>query len=102
MQLKYKPLQVPDKLPDTEVFGKHDTTEADLVARREHAKRIAGEQLNTVADRKRAEILKRLQDQEEEDDKIRRNKEEWVIVMIVKQSNEIDIKILHLKKTKLI
>ena len=97
MQLKYKPLQVPDKLPDTEVFGKHDTTEADLVARREHAKRIAGEQLNTVADRKRAEILKRLQDQEEEDDKIRRNKEEWVIVMIVKQSNEIDIKILYLK-----
>ena len=76
LQLKYKPLQVPDKLPDTEVFGKHDTTEADLVARREHAKRIAGEQLNTVADRKRAEILKRLQDQEEEDDKIRRNKEE--------------------------
>lgn len=67
---------MPDKFPDTEVFGKHDTTQADLIARREHAKRIAGEQIGTVSDRKRTEILKRLQDQEEEDEKIRRNKAE--------------------------
>lgn len=67
---------MPDKLPDTEVFGKNDTTEADVVARREHAKRIASDQLGTVADRKRAEILKRLQEQEDEDEKIRRNKAE--------------------------
>ena len=58
------------------MFGKHDTTEADVIARREHARKIANEQLNTVADKKRTEILKRLQEQEDEDEKIRRNKAE--------------------------
>ncbi|XP_067950997.1 coiled-coil domain-containing protein 81-like [Watersipora subatra] len=73
-QLKYKPLQVPDRLPDTEVFGKNDTTEADIILRKEHAKKIASEQLATVADKKRAEILKRLQEQEDQDEKIRKSK----------------------------
>lgn len=82
LQLKYKPLQVPDKLPDNEVFGKHDTTEADLVARKEHAKKIAVEQIGTVADKKRAEILNRLQEQEEEDEKIRQNRAECVYEVV--------------------
>lgn len=58
------------------MFGKHDTTEADVIMRKEHAKKIAQEQLSTVADKKRAEILNRLQEQEDEDDKVRRNKAE--------------------------
>lgn len=69
-------MQVPDRVPDNEVFGKHDTTLADVIARREHARKIANEQMGTVADRKRAEILKRLQEQQEEEDVIRKNKAE--------------------------
>lgn len=75
-QLKYKAMQVPDKLPDNEVFGKQDTTQADIIARREHAKRIADEQMNTVSDRKRSEVLRRLHEQQEEEEKMRRNKSE--------------------------
>lgn len=69
-------MQVPDRLPDNEVFGKNDTTEADVVARREHARKIAGDQVRTVADRKRAEILKRLQEQQEEEDMMRKDRSE--------------------------
>jgi len=83
-------MQVPERLPDTEVFGKHDTTEADLVARKEHARKIAAEQLNNVADRKRAEILKRLQEQELEEERLRRNKEELVFIWCNLQNSCIE------------
>lgn len=103
-------MQVPDRLPDNEVFGKNDTTEADVIARREHARKIASEQVKTVADRKRAEILKQLQEQQEEEEMLKRNKSEYVpdnstsqtcCNLLVFSSSWLGIKLYHHLKAKI-
>ncbi|XP_060067467.1 coiled-coil domain-containing protein 81-like [Ylistrum balloti] len=76
VQLRFKPLQVPPREPDNEVFGKNDMTNEKMAARRSRAYQLFREQQDLVAQRKREAILKRLSDQKEEEDVLDRTKKE--------------------------
>ncbi|WAR07950.1 CCD81-like protein [Mya arenaria] len=67
--LRFKPLQVPAREPDKEVFGKNDMTNEKMAERRRRAFELFQEQQDLVAQRKREAILKRLAEQKEEEQK---------------------------------
>lgn len=75
-QLRFKPLQVPPREPDNEVFGKNDMTNEKMAARRSRAFDLFRDQQDLVAQKKRETILKRLGDQKEEEDVLARTKRE--------------------------
>ncbi|XP_056013773.1 coiled-coil domain-containing protein 81-like isoform X4 [Ostrea edulis] len=75
-QLKFKPLQVPPREPDGEVFGKNDMNNDKMADRRRRAYELFREQQDLVAQKKREAILKRLMEQREEEDVLERNKQE--------------------------
>ncbi|XP_052811861.1 coiled-coil domain-containing protein 81-like isoform X2 [Mya arenaria] len=77
-QLRFKPLQVPAREPDKEVFGKNDMTNEKMAERRRRAFELFQEQQDLVAQRKREAILKRLAEQKEEEQVLDRTKEEMV------------------------
>lgn len=77
-QLKFKPLQVPPREPDGEVFGKHDMNNEKMADRRQRAYELFREQQDLVAQKKREAILRRLMEQREEEDVLERTKKEWV------------------------
>ncbi|XP_021352588.1 coiled-coil domain-containing protein 81-like isoform X3 [Mizuhopecten yessoensis] len=76
VQLRFKPLQVPPREADNEVFGKNDMTNEKMAARRSRAYDMFRDQQDLVAQRKREAILKRLNDQKEEEDVLERTKRE--------------------------
>ncbi|KAL8620974.1 hypothetical protein ACOMHN_035910 [Nucella lapillus] len=63
-QVRYKPIPLPPREPDHEVFGKNDTTNETLVEGRRRAQLIYQEQKDLVDQRKRGVILKKLMEQE--------------------------------------
>lgn len=75
-QLKFKPLQVPPREPDGEVFGKHDMNNEKMADRRRRAYELFREQQDLVAQKKREAILRRLMEQREEEDVLERTKKE--------------------------
>ena len=75
-QLKFKPLQVPPREPDGEVFGKNDMNNDKMADRRRRAYELFREQQDLVAQRKREAILRRLMEQREEEDVLERTKKE--------------------------
>lgn len=75
-QLKFKPLQVPPREPDGEVFGKHDMNNEKMADRRQRAYELFREQQDLVAQKKREAILRRLMEQREEEDVLERTKKE--------------------------
>ncbi|KAK3098685.1 hypothetical protein FSP39_021970 [Pinctada imbricata] len=75
-RLRFKPLQVPPREPDNEVFGKNDMTNEKMAARRSQAFDLFREQQDLVAQKKREAILKRLTEQKEEEDVLDRTKKE--------------------------
>ncbi|XP_069127220.1 coiled-coil domain-containing protein 81-like isoform X3 [Argopecten irradians] len=76
VQLRFKPLQVPPREPDNEVFGKNDMTNEKMAARRSRAYDLFRDQQDLVAQKKREAILKRLNDQKEEEEVLERTKKE--------------------------
>lgn len=74
--MKFKPLQVPPREPDTEVFGKNDMTNEKMAERRRRAYDLFQDQQDLVAQRKREAILKRLAEQKEEEEVLERTKNE--------------------------
>lgn len=75
-QLRFKPVQVPPRESDNEVFGKNDMDNFKMVDKRRKAYDLFKEQQELVAQRKREEILKRLQEQREEEDILKATKNE--------------------------
>lgn len=75
-QLKFKPLQVPPREPDGEVFGKHDMNNEKMADRRRRAYELFREQQDLVAQKKREAILRRLMEQREEEDVLERTKKD--------------------------
>ncbi|XP_071133663.1 coiled-coil domain-containing protein 81-like isoform X4 [Mytilus edulis] len=75
-QLRFKPVQVPPREPDHEVFGKHDMNNEKMADKRRKAYDLFKEQQDLVAQKKREEILKRLQEQREEEDILQATKNE--------------------------
>lgn len=75
-QLKFKPVQVPPRESDNEVFGKNDVTNEKMAERRRKAYNLFKEQQDLVAQQKREEILKRLQEQREEEEILKATKNE--------------------------
>ncbi|VDI42322.1 Hypothetical predicted protein [Mytilus galloprovincialis] len=75
-QLRFKPVQVPPREPDHEVFGKHDMNNEKMAEKRRKAYDLFKEQQDLVAQKKREEILKRLQEQREEEDILQATKNE--------------------------
>ena len=73
-QLKFKPLQVPARESDHEVFGKNDMTNEKMAERRRRAYEMFKDQQDLVAQRKREAILKRLAEQKEEEQVLDRTK----------------------------
>lgn len=73
-QLKFKPLEVPAREPDQEIFGRNDMTNEKMAERRRRAFEMFREQQDLVAQRKREGILKRLAEQKEEEEVLERNK----------------------------
>lgn len=75
-RLRFKPVQVPPREPDHEVFGKHDMNNEKMAEKRRKAYDLFKEQQDLVAQKKREEILKRLQEQREEEDILQATKNE--------------------------
>ena len=71
---------MPDKVSDSSepIFGKNDMNNEKMMERRKHAYDMYQDQLTTVEQRKREAILRRLQDQREEEDMLKRTKDESV------------------------
>ncbi|KAK7107042.1 coiled-coil domain-containing protein 81-like [Littorina saxatilis] len=65
-QLRFKPVPIPPREPDYEVFGKNDTTNEKIAERRRRAHLLFQEQQDLVGQRKREAILKRLAEQDRE------------------------------------
>lgn len=78
MQVRFKPLPLPAAVPDASepVFGKDDMTNLAMAERRRRAVELYKEQQAVVEKRKREAILKRLQDQKDEEEMLKRTKKE--------------------------
>merc|ERR1712178_391282 len=76
--VRFQPLPMPARVPDSTepVFGKNDMTNEMMAERRKRAHELYKEQLNTVEQRKRDAILKRLGEQKEEESMLTRTKTE--------------------------
>lgn len=75
-QLRFKPVPLPPRESDNEVFGKHDMNNEKMAERRRRAYELFQEQQDLVAQRKREAILKRLSEQREEEEVLDRTKKE--------------------------
>lgn len=71
-QLRFKPLPMPEREPDNEVFGKNDMTNEKMAERRRRAFNLFQEQQSLVEQRKRDAILARLADQHKEENVLQR------------------------------
>ena len=67
---------MPEREPDTEVFGKNDMTNEKMAERRRRAFNLFQEQQSLVEQRKRDAILARLADQQKEEDVLQRARDE--------------------------
>ncbi|XP_076444889.1 coiled-coil domain-containing protein 81-like [Babylonia areolata] len=74
-QVRFKPTLLPPREPDTEVFGKNDTTNETLAERRRRAQQLFQEQRDLVDQRKREVILRRLAEQERDQMILEKTKE---------------------------
>ncbi|GFO43539.1 coiled-coil domain-containing protein 81-like [Plakobranchus ocellatus] len=75
-QLRFKPLPMPEREPDSEVFGKNDMTNEKMAERRRRAFNLFQEQQALVEQRKRDTILARLADQQKEEDVLHRARDD--------------------------
>ena len=62
--MRFKPIPLPPREPDGEIFGKNDTTNETLMERRRRAQTLFMDQKDLVDQRKRDNILKQLAEQE--------------------------------------
>ena len=79
-QLRFKPLPMPAREPDSSepIFGKDDLNAEKMIENRRRAFDVMKEQMDTVAQRKRDAILRRLSEQKEEETVLQRVKEKCV------------------------
>ncbi|KAK3577401.1 hypothetical protein CHS0354_032249 [Potamilus streckersoni] len=89
-QLRFKPLQVPPREPDNEVFGKNDMTNEKMAERRRRAYDLFQEQQDLVAHKKREAILKRLAEQREEEDVLDQTKKDVLEDRAARYSRRLD------------
>jgi len=75
-QLRFKPLPMPEREPDNEVFGKNDMTNEKMAERRRRAYNLFQEQQALVEHRKRDAILARLAEQQKEEQVLDRAKKD--------------------------
>lgn len=75
-QLRFKPLPMPEREADNEVFGKNDTTNEIMAERRRRAYMLFNEQQGLVEHKKRDAILSRLAEQQKEEMVLQRAKED--------------------------
>ena len=66
---------MPGREPDTEIFGKNDTTNEKIAEQRRRAYLLFQEQQELVGQKKRDAILKRLAEQEREQQVLDKTKE---------------------------
>ena len=80
-QVRFKPLPLPSREPDSTepVFGRFDMTNEKMADKRQRAHSLYRDQLAIVDQRKRDAILKRLSEQNEEEEMLARTKREWVL-----------------------
>lgn len=80
-QVRYKPVELPKREPDSKVpvFGKNDVTMEKILERRRRAQEVSQVQLDTVADRKREHLLRRVQQQRHEEDMLQRCKDDLLV-----------------------
>ena len=76
LQLRFKPVPLPARVPDTECFGKNDMNAAKMAERRRIAHELYREQVSTVESRKRDAILRQLAEQREAEKMLDRTKKE--------------------------
>lgn len=76
--MQYKPMPIPALVPDSDgpIFGKNDLNAEKVIERRRLAHNIYKEQLDNMEQRKRAAILSRLNEQKEDEEMLRRSKQE--------------------------
>ncbi|XP_005103098.1 coiled-coil domain-containing protein 81 [Aplysia californica] len=77
-QLRFKPIPMPEREPDYEVFGKNDMTNEKMAERRRRAFNLFSEQQALVEQRKRDTILSRLAEQQKEEQVLDRAKKDLV------------------------
>ncbi|CAG5118517.1 unnamed protein product, partial [Candidula unifasciata] len=75
-QVKFKPPSLPEKEPDSEVFGKHDMNSEKMAERRQKAYSLLQEQKSLVEQKKRDAIIARLAEQKQEEEMLKRAKED--------------------------
>lgn len=74
--MRFKPVPLPPRESDNEVFGKHDMNNDKMAERRRRAYELFQEQQDLVAQKKREAILKRLSEQRDEEEVLDRTKRE--------------------------
>lgn len=82
LQVNVRPPSLPDKEPDGEVFGKHDMNSDKMAERRKKAYSLLQEQKSLVDQRKRDAILARLAEQRQEEEMLKRAKNEYVLLSV--------------------
>ncbi|XP_076466894.1 coiled-coil domain-containing protein 81-like [Babylonia areolata] len=78
VQTQLKPLPIPGRQPDNEVFGKNDTTNEVLMERRRRAHLLYQEQQELVGQQKREAILKRLSQQKRDELVLKKTREDLI------------------------
>lgn len=123
-QLRYKPVPIPPREPDNEVFGKNDMTNEKMVERRRRANLLFQEQQDLVGQKKREAILRRLAEQERDQAVLERTKHElqddratryharfenrrrlendWMKAAEVKQGRDLEDRLLGLESGQLL
>ncbi|XP_002732454.1 coiled-coil domain-containing protein 81-like [Saccoglossus kowalevskii] len=79
-QVRFKPLPLPAAVSDSKepIFGKNDCTNEKLADQRRRAHEIYQEQLDTVANKKKDQILRHLRSQREEVDMLERTRRDLI------------------------
>jgi len=77
-QLRFKPQPIPARVPDSSetVFGTNDVDNEKMVEKRKHAYSLYKDQIAAVEQRKREAILQKLQEQREEEEMLKRARQE--------------------------
>ncbi|CAL1544715.1 unnamed protein product [Lymnaea stagnalis] len=75
-QLKFKPMQMPEKEQDNEVFGKNDMNNDKMAERRRRAYNISQEQKALIEQKKRDAILAKLAEQQTEEEVLARARDD--------------------------
>ncbi|XP_071497427.1 coiled-coil domain-containing protein 81-like [Diadema antillarum] len=79
-QVRFKPLPIPGAVPDSKepIFGKFDATNEQLAERRRRAIEVFQEQISTVENRRRDNVLNHVKQQTDETDMLEKTRRELI------------------------